>query len=106
MNQPQSEQTKENPNIVSSFGIRGNSSQFARISLVLTQSHFHVNTADECDRLWVVDSGMTDLLGKPTKIQSPSVFIFNLNTNQLIRHFEIPANQMKPESFFVNVVSC
>lgn len=72
---------------------------------MLTASHFHVNTADECDRLWVVDSGMVDLLGKPKKVQSPAVFIFNLNTNQLIRRFEIPEKQIKSESFFVNVVS-
>lgn len=61
--------------------------------------------ADECDRLWVVDSGVTDILGKPEQIQSPSILIFNLKTNQLIRRFEIPSNQIKSDSFFVNIVS-
>jgi hypothetical protein len=60
---------------------------------------------DECDRLWVVDSGMTDLLGKPAAVQSPSVFIFDLNTNKVVRRFEIPKAQSKSGSFFVNIVS-
>lgn len=55
--------------------------------------------------MWLVDSGMTDLLGKPAKIQSPSVFVFNLNDNKLIKRFEIPKSQMKENSFFVNIVS-
>lgn len=48
---------------------------------------------------------MTDLLGKPEKIQSPSVFVFNLNDNELMKRFEIPKKQMKENSFFVNIVS-
>lgn len=39
------------------------------------------------------------------KFQNPSLFIFDLNTNELIRHFEIPQKLIKSESFFVNVVS-
>ena len=60
---------------------------------------------DECDRLWVVDSGLSDLLGQPEKFQNPSVFIIDLKTSKLIRRFEIPENQKKADSFFVNVVS-
>jgi Major royal jelly protein len=48
---------------------------------------------------------MNDLLGTPKKLQNPSVFIVNLNTDKLIRRFEIPANQIKSDSFFVNIVS-
>jgi hypothetical protein len=48
---------------------------------------------------------MSDLLGAPKKLQNPSVFIFDLNTDKLIRRFEIPANQIKSDSFFVNIVS-
>lgn len=48
---------------------------------------------------------MTDLLGQPTKLQSPSILVFNLNTNELIKRFEIPKDQIKPNSFFVNIVS-
>jgi hypothetical protein len=55
--------------------------------------------------LWVVDSGLTDLLGTPKKLQSPTVFVFDLNTNQLIRRFVIPTSQTKSDSFFVNIVS-
>lgn len=72
---------QQHPNIISAFGIR----------------------ADECDRLWVVDSGLSDLLGKTEKFESPSIFIFDLTTSKLIRRFEIPEKQIKPETFFVNV---
>lgn len=49
---------------------------------------------------------MTDLLGKPAKLQSPSVLVFDLKHDVLIRQFEIPEEQIKPDSFFVNIVSC
>jgi hypothetical protein len=60
---------------------------------------------DECDRLWAVDSGVTDLLGQTKKYQSPSILVFDLNNSKLLRQFEIPAEQIKSESFFVNIVS-
>lgn len=72
---------QQHPNIISAFGIQ----------------------VDECDRLWIVDSGLSDLLGQTKKFQNPSVFIFDLTTSKLIRRFEIPENQKKADSFFVNV---
>jgi hypothetical protein len=69
------------------------------------RTHTHTQV-DECDRLWIVDCGVTDLLGAPKKFRNPSVLVFDLNNNgELIRHFEIPENQIKADSFFVNVVS-
>lgn len=107
MNQLQ-KHTTESPRIVSGFGVRGDSSQFARLTRVNTfflHSISPISSVDECDRLWVVDSGMTDLLGQPTKMQSPSVLVFDLHTNELVRRFEIPTSQIKADSFFVNIVS-
>jgi hypothetical protein len=48
---------------------------------------------------------VTNLLGEVKKFQNPSLFIYNLNTNELIRRFEVPQTQIKSDSFFVNVVS-
>lgn len=60
---------------------------------------------DECDRLWIVDSGLSDLFGQTKKFQDPLVYIFDLKTSKLIRRFVIPEKQKKADSFFVNIVS-
>jgi hypothetical protein len=61
--------------------------------------------ADECDRLWVMDSGLSDILGAPKQLAPNSIAIFDLNTDKLIRRFVIPAEQVKEDSFFANIVS-
>ncbi|XP_031629351.1 L-dopachrome tautomerase yellow-f2-like [Contarinia nasturtii] len=57
---------------------------------------------DECDRLWVMDSGFIDHLGIQVKL--PTIYIFDLNTDQLIRQHQIQLSDMKPGSYFINVV--
>ena len=61
--------------------------------------------ADECDRLWVMDTGYADILGEGKSYAGPSLAIFNLHDDTLIRRFYIPKDQMKTETFFANVVS-
>jgi Major royal jelly protein len=61
--------------------------------------------ADECDRLWVMDSGLADILGAPKQWAPNSIAVFDLNTDKLIRRFVIPADQVKDDSFFANIVS-
>jgi hypothetical protein len=61
--------------------------------------------ADECDRLWVMDSGLADILGNPKQWAPNSIAIFDLNTDKLIRRFVIPDDQVKDDSFFANIVS-
>lgn len=60
--------------------------------------------ADECDRLWIIDSGLADILGSPKQWAPNSIAIFDLNTDKLIRRFTIPADQVKEDSFFANIV--
>lgn len=60
---------------------------------------------DECDRLWVMDSGLADILGAPKQWAPNSIAIFDLNTDKLIRRFVIPEDQVKGDSFFANIVS-
>ena len=59
---------------------------------------------DECDRLWMTDSGLVDVLGSPRKYAPTSVVIYDLKTNKLIRRFIIPESQVKDDSFFPNIV--
>ncbi len=60
--------------------------------------------ADECDRLWVLDTGLADILGNPKQIIPNSIAVFDLNTDQLIRRFVIPEGFVKEDSFFANIV--
>lgn len=59
---------------------------------------------DECDRLWVMDTGLVDILGNPKQIAPPALVIFDLKTNQLIRRYTIPGSHIKDDTFFANVV--
>lgn len=60
--------------------------------------------ADDCDRLWVMDSGLADILGSPKQWAPNSIAVFDLNTDKLIRRFVIPADQVKDDSFFANII--
>lgn len=59
---------------------------------------------DECDRLWVMDTGLVDILGNPKQIAPPAIVIFDLKTNKLIRRYTIPGAYIKDDTFFANVV--
>lgn len=60
---------------------------------------------DECDRLWVMDTGLADILGNPKQIAPPALVIFDLNTDQLIRRYTFVPSDIKSDTFFANVVS-
>lgn len=60
---------------------------------------------DECDRLWVIDSGLTDISSRFTQLAPPAIVIFDLHTDKLIKRFEIPKEYVKEDSFFSNIVS-
>lgn len=61
--------------------------------------------ADECDRLWVMDGGFDSLLG-PVKIVKPNaIAIYDLRSDQLIRRFEIPSENLIRKSLLTNIVS-
>lgn len=60
---------------------------------------------DECDRLWVMDSGLADILGSPKQWAPNSIAVFDLKTDKLIRRFVLPEDQVKEDSFFANIVS-
>ncbi|XP_011197217.1 protein yellow [Bactrocera dorsalis] len=60
--------------------------------------------ADVCDRLWVLDTGLADILGNPKQITPNSIVIFDLKTDKVLRRFPIPKDQIKDDSFFANIV--
>lgn len=61
---------------------------------------------DACDRLWVMDTGLADILGSPNLVSPPAIVIFDLNTDKLIRRYTLKESDLKgDDSFFANIVS-
>ncbi|KAI8115218.1 Protein yellow [Lucilia cuprina] len=60
--------------------------------------------ADQCDRLWVLDTGLADILGEGKQVTGNAIVIFDLKTDKLIRRFNIPKDQIKQDSFFANII--
>ncbi|KAL0104712.1 hypothetical protein PUN28_016383 [Cardiocondyla obscurior] len=58
---------------------------------------------DECDRLWVLDSGKTELAKRSKQICPPAIFIFDLRTDTLVRKYTLPDEQIKQDSLYINI---
>lgn len=71
----------------------------------LIVSTFRVKV-DACDRLWVMDTGLADILGNPSQVAPNAILIYDLKTDQLIRRYNLKQDDIKGhDSFFANVVS-
>lgn len=60
--------------------------------------------ADECDRLWVMDSGLNNILEDPQLLSSPKVLVFDLKTDKLLRVYPLQTTDIKEDSFFANII--
>ncbi|CAL7933723.1 unnamed protein product [Xylocopa violacea] len=59
--------------------------------------------ADSCERLWVLDTGFTDILDNPEQQAPPALLVYDLQSDQLLRKFVIPEDQKTPDSLFANI---
>lgn len=59
--------------------------------------------ADKCDRLWVLDNGKIGNLENDTTKFLPSILIYDLKTDTLLRKYVFPEDQVKEESGFANI---
>lgn len=50
---------------------------------------------DSCNRLWFVDTGSLEYPNNTIQIQPPSIWIFDMSTDLLIRRFEIPSANVR-----------
>ncbi|CAG9862453.1 unnamed protein product [Phyllotreta striolata] len=67
-------------------------------------SVFRINV-DVCDRLWVMETGLADILGNPNQVIPPSIAIFDLNTDKLLKRYNLGENDIKgDDSFFANII--
>ncbi|XP_055641820.1 protein yellow [Toxorhynchites rutilus septentrionalis] len=59
--------------------------------------------ADRCGRLWVLDTGVADILGN-TKVHSPtSLLVYDLHNDNLLRRYKFPVDHIKENSFYANI---
>ncbi|XP_034659967.1 L-dopachrome tautomerase yellow-f2-like [Drosophila subobscura] len=47
-------------------------------------------TVDACQRLWFIDTGMLEYPNNRQQIRRPSIWIVDLNTDRVLKRFEIP----------------
>lgn len=59
---------------------------------------------DECNRAWMVDTGIVDVLGNGTKVLPTSVVIIDLNKDKIIRRYDLPPNTLRPTTEPANIV--
>lgn len=60
--------------------------------------------ADQCGRLWVIDTGLEGLLEAAPKVyKNTTIMVYDLHNDALIRTYEIPSDQTTDDSFFANI---
>ncbi|XP_069685290.1 dopaminechrome tautomerase-like isoform X2 [Periplaneta americana] len=59
---------------------------------------------DPCGRLWILDSGVTDVANTTKQTCPPQLLVFDLNSDELILRFRLPDAQVKQDSLFTNIV--
>uniref|UniRef100_A0A8D8ZPD2 Protein yellow n=1 Tax=Cacopsylla melanoneura TaxID=428564 RepID=A0A8D8ZPD2_9HEMI len=66
-------------------------------------SVFRINV-DVCDRLWLVDTGLADILGEGKQISTPRIVVIDLNTDKIIKEHTIAKEDITENSFFANIL--
>lgn len=66
-------------------------------------SVFRLNV-DVCDRLWLVDQGLNDILGKREEQRKPTVQVYDLHTDTQVKEYFIPDGVLKPDAFLANII--
>lgn len=59
---------------------------------------------DECDRLWVLDSGTVNATIQINQVCPPKILVFDLRTDAPIFSYELPPDQIKEDSLHSNLV--
>lgn len=59
---------------------------------------------DECERLWVLDSGIVNATIQINPVCPPKILVFDLRTDQPIFSYEFPPDQVKEDSLHSNLI--
>ncbi|KAL0278633.1 UNVERIFIED_CONTAM: hypothetical protein PYX00_000400 [Menopon gallinae] len=60
---------------------------------------------DPCGRLWVLDSGVIDVLNSTRQLCPPQIVVFDLRTDKLIWRYRIPKDQAPEGALFTNIAT-
>lgn len=60
--------------------------------------------ADNCERLWVMDSGVMTSLEDFTPVCPPKLMVFDMRTDTLLRVVTFPRNVLRPNSLLTNLI--
>lgn len=60
---------------------------------------------DQCGYLWVLDTGLVDILDNPKQIAPPALVIFDLTSNEVYRRAPFDQNVIRGNSIFANMVN-
>ncbi|KAL3274484.1 hypothetical protein HHI36_015867 [Cryptolaemus montrouzieri] len=60
--------------------------------------------ADDCGRLWVLDSGQIEITIKPKQVCPPAIYVFDLETDRLLLRYELPKDFIKQDSLYSNII--
>ncbi|XP_023719985.1 protein yellow isoform X2 [Cryptotermes secundus] len=59
---------------------------------------------DACDRLWMLDTGLNDVVGEAQQLQDPRILIYDLRNDSLIHSYTLKSSHIKEDSFFANII--
>lgn len=59
---------------------------------------------DECDRLWVLDSGVVNATIQINQVCPPKIVVFDLRNDQPLFLYELPPDQVKEDSLHSNII--
>ncbi|XP_047352408.1 protein yellow-like [Vespa velutina] len=59
---------------------------------------------DECNRLWAVDTGISDIYGNTTILQPVRIIVIDLKTDKIIRKYTLKDSDQKHNSFIADLV--
>lgn len=71
------------------------------VSKIANVFRLHV---DVCDRLWLVDTGLIEILGKREVVHDAKIVAYDLNTNRLVKEFVLPRSLIKEDTFLANII--
>lgn len=59
--------------------------------------------ADRCNRLWVLDTGLSNIADTPEMQKPPTLIIYDLSNDRILRNYTIPESQRTADSLFANI---
>ncbi|XP_067627659.1 major royal jelly protein 1-like [Eurosta solidaginis] len=59
---------------------------------------------DSCNRLWVLDAGVSRTFEDSEQTCQPKILVFDLNTDQVVKRIDLPKDVLRNQSILVNLI--